>query len=94
MDFDSPRNVRIQGQRTSMRLESRFWSALAEIAVSTGVTVPALCERILRSAHRGNRTSAIRVFVLEWFRRAHSRTRRRKLSDARKRARANWPAEI
>ncbi len=92
MDFDSPRNVRIQGQRTSMRLEGRFWSALAEIAVSTGVSIPALCERILRSAHRGNRTSAIRVFVLEWFRKA--RTRRRKRKDAHKGARADWPAQI
>ncbi len=94
MDFDSPRNVRIQGQRTSMRLEGRFWSALAEIAVSTGVSVPALCERILRGGHRGNRTSAIRVFVLEWFRQARSRTRRRKRTDTEKRRRANWPAEI
>lgn len=94
MDLESPRNVRIHGQRTSMRLEGRFWSALAEIAVSTGVSVPALCERILRSAHRGNRTSAIRVFVLEWFRQARSRTRRRRRTDAQKSTRANWPAEI
>jgi predicted DNA-binding ribbon-helix-helix protein len=94
MDFDSPRNVRIQGQRTSMRLEGKFWSALSEIAVSTGVSVPALCERILRGAHRGNRTSAIRVFVLEWFRKAHARNRRRRRTDAQKAARANWPAEI
>lgn len=94
MVFDSPRNVRIQGQRTSMRLEGRFWSALSEIAVTTGVSVPALCERILRGAHRGNRTSAIRVFVLEWFRQAHARGRRRRRPGTAKGARANWPAEI
>jgi len=75
MDFESPRNVRIQGQRTSMRLEGKFWVALAEIAATMGITVPILCERILRSEHRGNRTSAIRVFVLEWFRQARLRRR-------------------
>ncbi|MBI3503268.1 MAG: ribbon-helix-helix domain-containing protein [Proteobacteria bacterium] len=78
MDFESPRNVRIQGQRTSMRLEGKFWAALAEIAATTGVTVPTLCERILRSAHRGNRTSAIRVYVLEWFRQLRLKRNRRR----------------
>ena len=73
----TPRNVRIEGQRTSMRLEARFWDALAEIAARTGETLPALCERILRGGHRGNRSSAIRVYVLNWFRQARSRPRRR-----------------
>lgn len=82
MEPKHPRNIRIEGQRTSMRLESKFWLALAEIAERSGVSVPGLCERILRDAHRGNRTSAIRVFVLNWFRLArrphHPRRRRQR----------------
>ena len=81
MEPEHPRNIRIEGQRTSMRLEDGFWLALAEIANRSGVSVSALCERILRDAHRGNRTSAIRVFVLDWFRHArttHSPRRRRR----------------
>jgi predicted DNA-binding ribbon-helix-helix protein len=78
MEPEHPRNIRIEGQRTSMRLENRFWLALAEIANRSGVSVPALCERILRDAHRGNRTSAIRVFVLNWFRLARTTHRPRR----------------
>ena len=80
MDLDQPRNVRIRGMRTSMRLEGAFWKALRDIAGRTGESVPALCERILRADHRGNRTSAVRVFVLNWFRDARAkggRVRRR-----------------
>jgi predicted DNA-binding ribbon-helix-helix protein len=77
MEPKHPRNIRIEGLRTSMRLESRFWLALAEIAERSGVSVPALCERILRDAHRGNRTSAVRVFVLNWFRLARTNHRPR-----------------
>lgn len=72
MESKHPRNIRIDGARTSMRLESPFWTALSEIALRTGVSVPALCERILGSAHRGNKTSAVRVFVLNWFRLARA----------------------
>lgn len=80
MEPKHPRNIRIDGARTSMRLEGKFWSALAEIAERTGVSVPVLCERILGGAHRGNRTSAVRVFVLNWFRlaRANGVPRRRR----------------
>lgn len=75
MEPKHPRNIRIEGQRTSMRLEGKFWLALAEIAERSGVSVPVLCERILRDRHRGNKTSAVRVFVLNWFR--HARTNRK-----------------
>ncbi|MBL8805895.1 MAG: ribbon-helix-helix domain-containing protein [Rhodospirillales bacterium] len=73
MEPDRPRNVRVRGSRTSLRLEGAFWHALREIAERTGESVPALCERILRSSHRGNRTSAVRVFVLGWFREARAK---------------------
>lgn len=73
-----PRNVRIHGRRTSMRLEAPFWTALDEIARTLDMPVERLCERIAGGAHRGNVSSAIRVFVLAWSRK-----------NARGRGRAN-----
>jgi predicted DNA-binding ribbon-helix-helix protein len=61
-----PRNVRIHGRRTSMRLETPFWTALEEIASTLEMPIETLCERIADTAHRGNLSSAIRVFVLAW----------------------------
>jgi len=73
-----PRNVRIHGQRTSMRLETPFWTALEEIAHTLEMPVETLCERIAETAHRGNLSSAIRVFVLAWSRKkARARVRSR-----------------
>jgi len=63
-----PRNVRIHGRRTSMRLEQPFWTALEEIAKTLEMPIETLCEGIADSAHRGNLSSAIRVFVLAWSR--------------------------
>ena len=68
-----PRNVRIHGHRTSMRLEPPFWTALDEIARTLEMPVERLCERIADGAHRGNVSSAIRVFVLDWSRRKKRR---------------------
>jgi len=64
-----PRNVRIHGVRTSMRLEAPFWDGLVEIAERLGISVDTLCERIADSEHRGNLSSAIRIFVLTKSRR-------------------------
>gem|GEM_PF-928839 len=64
-----PRNVRIGGKRTSMRLEAAFWDALEEIAAIRGKSVEWICEYIADRLHRGNLSSAMRVYVLNWWRR-------------------------
>ncbi|CAO3453795.1 hypothetical protein [Azospirillum argentinense] len=67
------RNVCVAGKRTSMRLESAFWDALAEIARREKVTVSALCTRLadeLDSLSAGGLSSAVRVYVMEYFRAA------------------------
>ncbi len=51
-----------------MRLELPFWTALEEIAQTLEMPLETLCERIADSAHRGNLSSAIRIFVLAWSR--------------------------
>jgi len=65
---ERPRNVTIRGKRTSMRLEPGFWDAIDEIATREGLAVDQVFERVAKSPHRGNLSSAIRVYVLAYFR--------------------------
>jgi predicted DNA-binding ribbon-helix-helix protein len=68
------RNVIAGRGRTSMRLEPEFWSALAEICQRERVRIGTLIRRIETEAGdeaqvgEGGRTSAVRVFVLQYFR--------------------------
>ena len=60
------RSVVIAGHRTSVSLETAFWSGLKEIAETRGISVNRLVETI--DAARGtNLSSAIRVFVLQCY---------------------------
>jgi predicted DNA-binding ribbon-helix-helix protein len=81
-ESERPRNVKVFGRRTSMRLEPAFWEALEEIARREGTDVDGLFDKVARVPHRGNLTSAIRLFVLAYFRGSvwpprHARVRRR-----------------
>ncbi|MGY0790917.1 ribbon-helix-helix domain-containing protein [Azospirillum argentinense] len=63
----------VSGRRTSMRLEAAFWDGLAEIARREEVTVSALCTRLsdeLDALSAGSLSSAVRVYVMEYFRAA------------------------
>ncbi len=62
------RNILTARGRTSMRLEPEFWAALAEICNRERISLRTLIERIEQSGYSGGRTSAVRVFVLEYFR--------------------------
>ena len=62
------RSVQISGHSTSVTLEEPFWDALKEIAAARGLSLNALVEEIDQT-RQGNLSSAIRVFVLGWFRR-------------------------
>jgi predicted DNA-binding ribbon-helix-helix protein len=63
------RSVVIAGHRTSVSLESAFWVGLKEIADLRGVSVNGLVEQI-DTARATNLSSAVRVFVLKWYREA------------------------
>ncbi len=67
-ESERPRNVKVFGRRTSMRLESAYWDALEEIARREGTDVDALFDKVAKAPHRGNLTSAIRLYVLAYFR--------------------------
>lgn len=62
------RNVIAQSGRTSMRLEPELWDALQEICLLETITLSDLVQRIEREGHPGGRTSAIRVHVVNYFR--------------------------
>ncbi len=66
------RNVTSTNGRTSMRLEPELWSALEEICHRESMTLADLVKSIERRGHPGGRTSAVRVFVLTYFRNAAS----------------------
>ncbi|TWA87147.1 putative DNA-binding ribbon-helix-helix protein [Azospirillum brasilense] len=70
------RNVMVAGRRTSMRLEPAFWDALADIADREGLTVSALCTRLaerVEALDTNSLSSAVRVYVMEYFRAATPR---------------------
>ena len=67
-ESERPRNVKVFGRRTSMRLEPAYWEALEEIARREDSTVEALIDTVAKAPHRGNLTSAIRLYVLAYFR--------------------------
>ena len=61
------RNITASGKRTSMRLEPDLWDGLQEICRRERTDVSAQVRRI-HADSRGGRTSAVRVFVLRYFR--------------------------
>ncbi|TQF77752.1 ribbon-helix-helix domain-containing protein [Elioraea sp. Yellowstone] len=64
------RNIVAERGRTSMRLEPELWDALAEICRRERTSPSELCRRLERSGLSGGRTSAMRVFIVQYFRAA------------------------
>jgi predicted DNA-binding ribbon-helix-helix protein len=57
-----------------MRLEPELWEALAEICTRERQDINRLVRQIEAVGHAGGRTSAVRVFVLQYFRAAATDT--------------------
>jgi predicted DNA-binding ribbon-helix-helix protein len=62
------RSVRIAGHATSVSLEAAFWDGLCAIATARQLSVNALLAAI-DAERAGNLSSAIRLFVLDVYRR-------------------------
>jgi predicted DNA-binding ribbon-helix-helix protein len=62
------RSVVIGGQKTSVSLEDSFWTALKEISRDQKVPLYELIGSIDARRSEGNLSSAIRLFVLNYFR--------------------------
>lgn len=62
------RSFDIAGHRTSISLEAEFWSALKDVAAREGASLTELVARIDAGRHRAGLSSAIRVWLLEYYR--------------------------
>ncbi|HEV8025999.1 MAG TPA: ribbon-helix-helix domain-containing protein [Stellaceae bacterium] len=62
------RSVVIAGHATSLTLEEAFWQDLREVARRRGLSVTALV-RAVDAGRSGNLSSALRLFVLDCYRR-------------------------
>ena len=62
------RSIVIAGHKTSISLEDAFWRHLKDIAHSRQATLSTLVGDIDQAREHGNLSSAIRLFVLEYFR--------------------------
>ncbi|WP_170363516.1 ribbon-helix-helix domain-containing protein [Ruegeria arenilitoris] len=63
------RSLTLKGHRTSVSLEDEFWQAFRDIAKAKGLPINVLASEIdvARDPETGL-ASAIRVFVLNWYR--------------------------
>lgn len=66
------RSIVIAGHKTSISLEDAFWKGLKEIAGSRQQTLSDIVAEIDKGRQQGNLSSAIRLFVLDFYRNQHS----------------------
>jgi predicted DNA-binding ribbon-helix-helix protein len=62
------RSIVIAGHKTSVSLEDAFWKCLKEIASGRDMTLSDLVATIDTDRRHGNLSSAIRLFVLDYYR--------------------------
>ena len=62
------RSIVLGGHKTSVSLEEAFWIGMKEVAGQRSMTLSELVGEIDTNRHQGNLSSAIRPFVLDYFR--------------------------
>jgi predicted DNA-binding ribbon-helix-helix protein len=62
------RSIVIAGHKTSVSLEDAFWKGLKDIAGGRDMTLSELVATIDTERQHGNLSSAIRLFVLDFYR--------------------------
>lgn len=62
------KNVRIEGHRTSVRLERDMWEALEDICERQGLGLNEMCTLVGRAHRSGGFTSSLRVFIMNYYR--------------------------
>ena len=58
----------VQGARTTMRLEAEFQDAMNDVCRREGIGVVELIEQAERRTRHASRTSAVRIYLLGYFR--------------------------
>ena len=66
-------SINLDGHQTSISLEDEFWRSLQNIAASRGSSVRALVGEVNSKRQRGNLSSALRLFVLNYYQQQLSR---------------------
>jgi predicted DNA-binding ribbon-helix-helix protein len=61
------RSIYLAGHKTSVSIEDEFWNGVKEIAQQRRVTVSELVGEIDSKRQHSNLSSAIRLFVLEFY---------------------------
>ena len=61
------RSIVVAGHKTSVSLEEAFWNGLKEISGLRDMTLSELINEINGNRQQGNLSSAIRLFVLDYF---------------------------
>src|SRR5262245_61119110 len=79
-------SITLAGNKTSISLENQFWHGLREIARRENSAVCALIEQIDTDRTRHNLSSAVRLYVLNYFK---TRTSQQILPNARPELPAN-----
>jgi len=62
------RSIVLAGHKTSVSLEDAFWEGLRDIAIKRRMSLSALAGTIQAQRQQANLSSAIRLFVLEFYR--------------------------
>ena len=62
------RSTVVDGRKTCVTLEDEFWTALRKIATTQNVGTPKLISMIDSQRQNNNLSSAIRVYVLSYYR--------------------------
>jgi predicted DNA-binding ribbon-helix-helix protein len=62
------RSIYFAGRKTSVTLEDAFWRALKEIAAKRNIPRPDLVAMIDKQRQHGNLSSALRLFILDYYR--------------------------
>jgi len=62
------RSIVVAGHKTSVSLEEAFWIGMKEISAERGMTLSELVGEIDSQRKQGNLSSAIRLFVLDYYR--------------------------
>jgi predicted DNA-binding ribbon-helix-helix protein len=62
------RSIVIAGHKTSVSLEDAFWQGLKQIASERDLTLSDMVAGIDTDRRQGNLSSAIRLFVLDYYR--------------------------
>ena len=62
------RSIVVAGHKTSVSLEDAFWKTFKEIADGRHMTLSELAAAIDSARQHGNLSSAIRLFVLDFYR--------------------------